>query len=226
MKASIDQLVDKARTAGQALLPGDEAASSPGGPVPQVDEHSATPRLFRRDKPPARATGGAGGSRSRRRNRICRRAGDTTPANSAAPSGIALGRPAGGTKSRRAMRSSPKTVDEKPPGSGMSSAELPGGPGVHGLARSRRWTPSPWPRLQRLLTGDSVSFVALPDGTLVVDEDEPDESLAPLADAIEAPLRPPYRAELCARARSRWSVGAVRITVVEARGPRRRGGGA
>jgi len=68
------------------------------------------------------------------------------------------------------------------------------------------------------LTGDSVAFVALPDGTLVVDEDEPDDSLAPLADAIETSIRPPYRAEGVRQGRARWSVGAVRITVVEAPG--------
>jgi hypothetical protein len=88
----------------------------------------------------------------------------------------------------------------------------------HGLAgRGRRWdivTMAEAPAL----TGDSVKFVAVPDGTLVVDEDEPDDSLAPLADAVEASVRPPYRAEGVRQSASRWSVAAVRITVVEATG--------
>lgn len=105
-----------------------------------------------------------------------------------------------------------KQWDEKPPG-----GELPGPAGVHGVARSRRWDTVAMAEAPAL-TGDSVAFVALPDGTLVVDEDEPDDSLAPLADAIEASIRPPYRAEGVRQSRARWSVGAVRITVVEAPG--------
>jgi hypothetical protein len=102
--------------------------------------------------------------------------------------------------------------NEKPP-----AREMPDAPGLHGLARSRRWDTVAMAEAPAL-TGDSVAFVALPDGTLVVDEDEPDDSLAPLADAIEASLRPPYRAEGVRQSRSRWSVGAVRIAVVEAPG--------
>ena len=102
--------------------------------------------------------------------------------------------------------------DERLPG-----GRDPGGPGIHGLARSRRWdvvVTAEAPGLE----GNGVHFVALPDGTLVVDEDEPDDSLAPLADAIEAAVRPPYRAEAVRQGASRWSVAAVRITVVEATG--------
>jgi hypothetical protein len=90
--------------------------------------------------------------------------------------------------------------------------------GPDGIAgRARRWdivTTAEAPGL----TGDSVKFIAIPDGTLVTDEDEPDDSLAPLADAVEATVRPPYRAEAVRQNASRWSVAAVRITVVEATG--------
>jgi hypothetical protein len=99
----------------------------------------------------------------------------------------------------------------------LAGSEVSGGPGVHGLARSRRWDSvavAEAPGLQ----GNSVHFVALPDGTLVVDEDEPDDSLGPLADAVEASLRPPYRAEAVRQSASRWSVAAVRIAVVSAPG--------
>jgi len=67
------------------------------------------------------------------------------------------------------------------------------------------------------LRGDEVHFVALADGgrTLIVDEDEPDGSVAPLADAIEATLEPPYRAEGRRQSDDVWAVGAVRVDVVE-----------
>ena len=35
------------------------------------------------------------------------------------------------------------------------------------------------------LNGDSVTFVTPEDGTLVVEEDEPDDASTPLAEAIE-----------------------------------------
>ena len=41
------------------------------------------------------------------------------------------------------------------------------------------------------LTGETVTFVVLSDGTVVVDDDMPDDSLAPMADAIEQTLSPP-----------------------------------
>ena len=68
------------------------------------------------------------------------------------------------------------------------------------------------------LRGDEVHFVAFVDGeerTLIVDEDEPDGSVAPLADAIEAALELPYRAEGRRQPGDVWSVGAVRVDVVE-----------
>jgi hypothetical protein len=86
--------------------------------------------------------------------------------------------------------------------------------GVHGVPRARRWdavgtTEAP------ALRGDAVHFVALADGTLVVDEDVPDGALGPLADAIEASLTPPYRAEAVRREGTVWAVAARRIEVVE-----------
>jgi hypothetical protein len=99
----------------------------------------------------------------------------------------------------------------------LPGGDVSGGPGVHGIARSRRWDAvviAEAPGVQ----GNGLHFFALPDGTLVVEEDEPDDSLAPLADAVEQSLRPPYRAEAVRQGPSRWSVAAVRITVVEAAG--------
>jgi hypothetical protein len=106
----------------------------------------------------------------------------------------------------------PPGLVEKLPGGGVE-----GGPGVHGLARTRRWDTMAVveaPGLQ----GNVVHFVALPDGTLIVEEDEPDGALTPLADAVEASVQPPYRAEAARQTASRWAVGAVKIVVVEAEG--------
>jgi hypothetical protein len=65
------------------------------------------------------------------------------------------------------------------------------------------------------LLGEGVHFVALPDGSLVVDEDVADESLGPLADAVEEQLAPPYRAEGVRRGEAVWAVAARGIDVVE-----------
>jgi hypothetical protein len=64
------------------------------------------------------------------------------------------------------------------------------------------------------LRGDSVQFVVLEDGTLVVEEDEPDDALTPLAEAIETRLAAPYRAEAVRRDGTLWGVAGRRITIV------------
>jgi hypothetical protein len=86
-----------------------------------------------------------------------------------------------------------------------------GEPGIHGVPRARRWdsvatAEAPGAR------GDAVHFVALDDGTLVVEEDEPDEAVDALADAVQ--LAPPYRAEAVRRDGRRWAVAASRIELV------------
>jgi hypothetical protein len=91
--------------------------------------------------------------------------------------------------------------------------EQRGEPGIHGVPRPRRWdavVTADAPGLR----GDTVQFVALEDGTILVEEDEPDGALAPLADAIEQRLATPYRAEGVRRAGSLWGVAGRRITVV------------
>lgn len=87
-----------------------------------------------------------------------------------------------------------------------------GEPAFHGVPRARQWDAVAAAEAPAL-RGDAVHFVALPDGTLVVDEDEPDHSLAPLADAVEELLAPPYRAEAVRRDGEVWAVGARRIEV-------------
>jgi hypothetical protein len=109
-------------------------------------------------------------------------------------------------------RPAPSGLSAEPPG---WSGEQRGEPGIHGVPRARRWdvvatTEAP------ALRGGTVQFVALPDGTLVVDEDEPEASLTPLADAVEQTIAPPYRAEAVRRGGAAWAVAARRIEVVEA----------
>jgi hypothetical protein len=89
--------------------------------------------------------------------------------------------------------------------------------GIHGVPRARRWD-----ALATVTTaglrGDTVHFAALPDGTLVVDEDEPDAALTPFAEALEPRLAPPYRAEAVRRSADTWAVAGRRVEVVEAPG--------
>ena len=86
--------------------------------------------------------------------------------------------------------------------------------GIHGVARPRRWDAVAAADAPGL-AGDEVHFVTLPNGDLVVEEDEPDDTLAPLADAVEQTIEPPYRAEAVRRDGDVWAVAARRIEVAE-----------
>lgn len=86
--------------------------------------------------------------------------------------------------------------------------------GIHGVPRPRRWDAvgsAEAPGLE----GEELHFVGLPNGDLVVDEDEPEEAPAPLAHAIEEAIDPPYRAEAVRRDGDIWAVAASRIQVAE-----------
>jgi len=84
--------------------------------------------------------------------------------------------------------------------------------GIHGIPREREWDAVASAEAPGL-PGDNVEFVALPDGTLVVDEDVPDGTLAPLADALSLPA--PYHAFGLRQDADVWSVAAKRVQVVE-----------
>ena len=87
--------------------------------------------------------------------------------------------------------------------------------GIHGVARPREWDAVVTADAPRLPVGE-LEFVVLPDGTLVVDDDldlEPG-SLDPLASAVEAVLKAPYRATAVWNGGSRWGVAARKIDVV------------
>jgi hypothetical protein len=89
-----------------------------------------------------------------------------------------------------------------------------GSVGIHGVPRPRRWDAVASAEAPGL-AGDEVHFVALPDGDLVVDEDEPADTLGPLADAIEQTVEPPYRAEAVRQGDDVWAVAARRVQVAE-----------
>jgi hypothetical protein len=118
-------------------------------------------------------------------------------------------------------------LDPGGPGARLGQAPEPPGwdgaprgePGIHGVPRARRWDAVATAEAPAL-HGDAVHFVALDDGTLVVEEDEPDDALAPLAEAVESAIPPPYRAESVRRGPTTWAVAASRITIVEVAGLR------
>jgi hypothetical protein len=92
--------------------------------------------------------------------------------------------------------------------------EQRGEPGIHGVPRARRWDTVASAEAPAL-KGDAVHFVSLGDGTLVVDEDEPDGALASLADAVEQAIPPPYRAEAVRKGPETWAVAASRIAIAQ-----------
>jgi hypothetical protein len=108
--------------------------------------------------------------------------------------------------------------------------------GIHGIQRPRSWDLTTLAEVEGL-EGDEAAFVALPDGSLLVEEgpglDEgepasrpdadgstvdasgPDTSLQPLAEVVEQELRTPYRARAVRRGDTLWAVQARRIEVLE-----------
>ena len=95
--------------------------------------------------------------------------------------------------------------------------EQRGEAGIHGVPRPRRWDAVATVEAAGL-HGAEVHFVALPDGVLVVEEDEPEEALSVLAEGVEKALGVPYRAEAVRREGDLWSIAARRIRVLEVRG--------
>ncbi len=63
------------------------------------------------------------------------------------------------------------------------------------------------------LAGESVEFVTLPSGDVIVEEERGDADLSPLADAVEATLAPPYRAHALRQHGDLWGVAATRLDV-------------
>jgi hypothetical protein len=84
--------------------------------------------------------------------------------------------------------------------------------GIHGIPREREYdavvtTEAPD------VEGPDVRFVALEDGSLLVEEGDGD--LAPLADAIEQEVKRPYRATAIRRGETQWAVAGRGLRVIE-----------
>ena len=93
---------------------------------------------------------------------------------------------------------------------GMSAAI----PGVMGVGPGRTWDAVVSAHAPAL-TGDSTTFVALDDGTLIVNDDVADGALGPIADVIEEMLQPPYRAAAARAEGDRWNAVAESVRIVE-----------
>ena len=89
--------------------------------------------------------------------------------------------------------------------------------GVHGNARPRSWDAVVTVEAEGI-SGDEVDFVVLEDGTLVVEREEGDAELAPLADAVEAEVSRPYRAQAVRKGEALWAVAARRIELARFEG--------
>jgi hypothetical protein len=97
---------------------------------------------------------------------------------------------------------------------GLDGESPLGIPGISGIPRGRTWDALVSAHAPAL-TGETVTFVALDDGTLVIDDDVPDESLGPLADAIEEMLKPPYRAAAMRSDADAWTAVAEAVVIAE-----------
>jgi hypothetical protein len=96
----------------------------------------------------------------------------------------------------------------EPPKSGLARAGVVDGSGVG----PKDWDATVTVTAPALL-GDRIQFTTLPNGDVIVDEENGDADLTPLADAIERNLGPPYRAVGRRQEGSLWGVGAKRIHV-------------
>jgi hypothetical protein len=83
--------------------------------------------------------------------------------------------------------------------------------GITGLQRQREWDTVATAALDVGVAGDEVAFVALADGTFVLESDG-DADAKLFAAALGDDIAPPYRA-LAVRRSDVWAVGAVAIEV-------------
>jgi hypothetical protein len=65
------------------------------------------------------------------------------------------------------------------------------------------------------IPGTSVEFATLPDGDVIVDSEQGDADLSPLADEVERQVKPPYRVIARRGEDDTWSVAARGIDVLE-----------
>jgi len=65
------------------------------------------------------------------------------------------------------------------------------------------------------LAGDRVEFTTIPNGDVIVEKEDGDADLTPLADAVERHVSPPYRAVGQRQDGNLWGVAAKRIQVAQ-----------
>jgi hypothetical protein len=65
------------------------------------------------------------------------------------------------------------------------------------------------------IPGEAVEFATLANGDVIVDSEQGDADLSPIADAVEQELQPPYRVIARRRDGDVWSVAARGIDVLE-----------
>jgi hypothetical protein len=98
----------------------------------------------------------------------------------------------------------------EPPKSGLVRAGVVDGSGVG---------PKEWDATVAVtapaLAGDRVQFTTIPNGDVIIGEENGDADLTPLADAVERHLGPPYRAVGRRQDGDLWGVGAKRIQVAQ-----------
>jgi hypothetical protein len=86
--------------------------------------------------------------------------------------------------------------------------------GIHGVSRPRRWDAVVMARAPEL-KGDSVQFVVLPDGSMLLDEEIPEEAVEPIVEELDELVEPTYRVEAVRRHEDVWAAAAKRIEIVE-----------
>jgi len=85
--------------------------------------------------------------------------------------------------------------------------------GIHGLQRAREWDATVTGEAPGV-EGNAARFVALPDGTLLVEEGA-EGSFEALAAIAEERAQPPYRARAARQVDDVWAVQVTRIEVLE-----------
>jgi hypothetical protein len=108
----------------------------------------------------------------------------------------------------QALGDSPSPAPAEAPRSLLARVGVPDGAGV---------SPKEWDAAVTatapMLAGDRVEFTTIPNGDMIVGEEQGDADLSPLADAVERHVDPPYRAVATRQSGNLWAVGAKRIQV-------------
>jgi hypothetical protein len=105
-------------------------------------------------------------------------------------------------------------LNERPPEPIDTGPPVPGVPGYHGVQRPRRWDAVVMAEAPEL-EGAEVSFVVLDGGSVIMDDELPEEAIEPLAEVLDDVVEAPYRVEAVRRHGQVWAAAARRIEVLE-----------